>query len=51
VNAAVVPKPDGARGALVKAYVVRAPEFDATDPALLIADLQAHVNGLLAPYE
>ena len=51
VNAAVVPKPDGARGALVKAYVVRAPEFEATDPALLIADLQAHVKGLLAPYE
>ena len=51
VNAAVVPKPDGARGALVKAYVVRAPEFDATDPALLIADLQAHVKGLLAHYE
>ncbi len=51
VNAAVVPKPDRARGALVKAYVVRAPEFEATDPALLIADLQAHVKGLLAPYE
>jgi acetyl-CoA synthetase len=35
----------------VKAYVMRAPEFEATDPALLIADLQAHVKGLLAPYE
>jgi len=36
---------------LVKAYVVRAPDFDAIDPAALIADLQAHVKGLLAPYE
>jgi acetyl-CoA synthetase len=51
INAAVVPKPDRARGALVKAYVVRAPEFETADPALLIADLQAHVKGLLAPYE
>jgi len=51
INAAVVPKPDRARGALVKAYVVRAPDFEAADPALLIAELQAHVKGLLAPYE
>ncbi|NBS96681.1 MAG: AMP-binding protein [Betaproteobacteria bacterium] len=51
INAAVVPKPDRARGALVKAYVVRAPDFEAIDPAALIADLQAHVKGLLAPYE
>jgi acetyl-CoA synthetase len=50
-NAAVVPKPDRARGALVKAYVVRAPDFEKMDPALLIAELQAHVKGLLAPYE
>jgi acetyl-CoA synthetase len=47
----VVPKPDRARGALVKAYVVRAPDFEVIDPAALIADLQAHVKGLLAPYE
>ena len=51
LNAAVVPKPDSARGALVKAYVVRAPEFESYPPALLIADLQAHVKQLLAPYE
>ena len=51
INAAVVPKPDRARGALVKAYVVRAPEFETADAALLIADLQAHVKSLLAPYE
>ncbi|HEX2547208.1 MAG TPA: AMP-binding protein [Ramlibacter sp.] len=61
VNAAVVPKPDAERGALVKAYVVLAPAlaqeraistrgpgaFDAE----LVADLQKHVKGQLAPYE
>jgi acetyl-CoA synthetase len=61
VNAAVVPKPDAERGALVKAYVVLAPQvvearaitsrgqvrFDAD----LVAELQAHVRGKLAPYE
>jgi acetyl-CoA synthetase len=60
VNAAVVPKPDAERGALVKAYVVLAPgvvqqriatrerqDFDAG----LIAELQLHVKGKLAPYE
>jgi len=51
VNAAVVPKPDRARGALVKAYVVRAPDFAGVDPEQLTAALQAHVKGLLAPYE
>jgi acetyl-CoA synthetase len=64
-NAAVVPKPDRERGAVVKAYVVLAPDF-AAQRALqpeagaagvsaferaLMADLQAHVKGLLAPYE
>ncbi len=62
-NAAVVPKPDRERGALVKAYVVLAPDFAAQralqagagdvaefDRALTAA-LQAHVKGLLAPYE
>ena len=48
-NAAVVPKPDAQRGALVKAYVVLSPGFQAS-PAL-VADLQAHVRGKLAPYE
>jgi len=61
INAAVVPKPDPERGALVKAYVVLAPNvvearaittrdrhaFDAE----LIAELQMHVKGKLAPYE
>lgn len=59
-NAAVVPKPDAERGALVKAYVVLSPEYLARRAAA--ADLQAfeegvrqalqaHVRGLLAPYE
>jgi acetyl-CoA synthetase len=61
INAAVVPKPDAERGALVKAYVVLAPDaakaraaaargqqaFDAD----LVTQLQLHVKGKLAPYE
>jgi acetyl-CoA synthetase len=59
-NAAVVPKPDRERGALVKAYVVLSPDFSAQrrqaahpdqfDAAVQKA-LQQHVKGLLAPYE
>jgi len=48
-NAAVVPKPDAERGAVVKAYVVLTPGFEATPK--LVADLQQHVKGKLAPYE
>ena len=48
-NAAVVPKPDAERGALVKAFVVLAPGFVASSE--LVVDLQAHVRGKLAPYE
>ena len=48
-NAAVVPKPDPDRGAVVKAYVVLAPGHRG-DEALVDA-LQQHVRGLLAPYE
>lgn len=48
-NAAVVPKPDAERGALVKAYVVLAPGHEASNT--LVADLQTHVRGKLAPYE
>ncbi|MEO7129374.1 MAG: AMP-binding protein, partial [Rhodoferax sp.] len=61
VNAAAVPKPDRERGALVKAYVVLAPGFIAARAeftgaaadfdAALVAELQAHVRGKLAPYE
>ena len=60
-NAAVVPKPDPERGAVVKAYVVIAPDFIAACAgdtgatarlhAQLTVDLQLHVKGLLAPYE
>ena len=48
-NAAVVPKPDAERGAVVKAYVVLAPGFAGTPQ--LVDELQAHVRGKLAPYE
>ncbi len=60
VNAAVVPKPDADRGALVKAYVVLSPDYLAQRALAthaanfekdLIEDLQRHVRGLLAPYE
>jgi acetyl-CoA synthetase len=60
-NAAVVPKPDAERGAVVKAYVVLAQEYLAGaagrslhNPAFvqsLVAELQTHVRGKLAPYE
>jgi len=49
LNAAVVPKPDPERGALVKAYVVLAPGV--AGDAALVEQLQAHVKGRLAPYE
>ncbi len=48
-NAAVVPKPDKERGAVVKAFVVLSPGH--VGDAALIAELQAHVKGRLAPYE
>jgi acetyl-CoA synthetase len=61
INAAVVPKPDRERGALVKAFVVLAPDFavaraqsapeTAGFDAQLVAQLQSHVKGKLAPYE
>ena len=59
-NAAVVPKPDADRGAVVKAYVVLSPEAlagrqVAPDPVAfetsVVQQLQRHVRGLLAPYE
>jgi acetyl-CoA synthetase len=60
-NAAVVPKPDAERGALVKAYVVLTAEAAAErgdEPSSrnewerrLMIDLQRHVKGQLAPYE
>ena len=60
-NAAVVPKPDPERGAVVKAYVVLSPQYllqresaggdAAAFDAALMATLQEHVRGKLAPYE
>ena len=60
-NCAVVPKPDAGRGAVVKAYVVLTTEFIAARADSesaggqfdqeLIAALQDHVKGQLAPYE
>jgi acetyl-CoA synthetase len=48
-NAAVVPKPDAERGAVVKAYIVLAAGHEGNDS--LVAQLQQHVRGKLAPYE
>ena len=60
-NAAVVPKPDKERGAVVKAYVVLAPDLGAIRASIhsstaafdadITAKLQLHVKKLLAPYE
>ena len=59
-NAAVVPKPDPDRGAVVKAYVVMSPDWLSRRPAgagqsafddEVRRELQSHVKGLLAPYE
>jgi acetyl-CoA synthetase len=59
-NAAVVPKPDADRGAVVKAYVVLSPDWLVRRPTgsaqssfddEVRRELQAHVKGLLAPYE
>ena len=62
VNAAVVPKPDKARGATVKAFVVLSPDVAAQRAtleaqvrqdwdAVLTVELQSYVRGKLAPYE
>jgi len=60
-NAAVVPKPDKERGAVVKAYVVLAPDIGAARSRIhsskasfdaeITAQLQLHVKKMLAPYE
>jgi acetyl-CoA synthetase len=65
-NAAVVPKPDKERGAVVKAYIVLTPDLIAGRATLqnsgdkksikshdekLVHSIQQHVKGLLAPYE
>jgi acetyl-CoA synthetase len=48
-NAAVIGKPDAARGAIVKAFVVLQAGFSGSEE--LIEDIQQHVRGRLAPYE
>ncbi|WP_292934645.1 AMP-binding protein [Noviherbaspirillum sp.] len=52
-NVAVVPKPDPERGNIVKAFVVLTPDVERSKEAdeKLIAELQTHVRGKLAPYE
>ncbi len=52
-NAAVVPKPDDERGNIIKAFIVLTPGVKRNRAAddKLIAELQMHVRGKLAPYE
>ncbi len=50
-NAAVVPKPDAERGAVVKAYVVLTQEHVGRAPDEITAALQEHVKARLAPYQ
>ena len=45
----MIGKPDGARGQVVKAFVVLQPGFAKEEK--LIEEIQAHVRGRLAPYE
>jgi acetyl-CoA synthetase len=53
VNAAVIPKPDAERGNVVKAFIVLASGIGrgADADRQLVAELQEHVRGKLAPYE
>jgi acetyl-CoA synthetase len=53
LNAAVIPKPDAERGNVVKAFIVLASGISSDGEAgrQLIAELQEHVRGKLAPYE
>jgi len=48
-NAAVIGKPDAARGAIVKAFIVLQPGIPGTPE--LVEEIQRHVRGRLAPYE
>jgi len=49
LNAAVIGKPDAARGSIVKAFVVLQPDYSPGES--LVEDIQNHVRGRLAPYE
>ena len=48
-NAAVIGKPDEARGAIVKAFIVLQPGYERNEA--LVEEIQKHVRGRLAPYE
>ena len=48
-NAAVIGKPDAARGEVVKAFIVLQPGH--VPSQALIDEIQQHVRGRLAPYE
>jgi acetyl-CoA synthetase len=48
-NAAVIGKPDEARGAIVKAFIVLQPGHEKSEA--LVEEIQKHVRGRLAPYE
>ena len=48
-NAAVIGKPDAARGAIIKAFIVL--QSGHAPSAQLIEQIQTHVRGRLAPYE
>jgi acetyl-CoA synthetase len=49
LNAAVIGKPDAARGAIIKAFIVL--QSGHAPSAQLIEQIQTHVRGRLAPYE
>jgi acetyl-CoA synthetase len=49
LNAAVIGKPDAARGAIIKAFVVLQQGYSPTEQ--LVGEIQTHVRGRLAPYE
>ena len=48
-NAAVIGKPDAARGQIVKAFIVLQPGYAPSE--ILVEQIQNHVRGRLAPYE
>jgi len=48
-EAAVVGKPDPARGQIVKAFVILARDYEASDE--LAAEIQEHVKRVTAPYK
>ncbi|MFT0546554.1 acyl-CoA synthetase [Allopusillimonas ginsengisoli] len=50
-SAAVVPKPDSIRGALIKAYVILKPSMRPTDGTDLQAELQEYVRSQLASHQ